>query len=584
MEIIKKLYSFLSPKERKKAKLLLVMIFIMGVLDTLGVASILPFITILSNPQLLETNIYLKNLYITAGKFGIESSDQFIIMMGFLFFFIFVITLLFKAFVTYLNLHFSFMKQHTIGERLAISYLFREYSWFLKRNSADLGKNILSDVNIVVDQAIVPLMQLISQGTISIFLIIFLFVVDPIVALAVLFVLGGSYGLILKTSSSLLERIGKSRLKNNHDRFVTIREVFDAVKEIKLNGLEEFYLHRFNVCSIMNAKLQAKAQVISQIPRFALETVAFGGLILITITIINLNDNILTVLPMIVFFAFVGYRLIPCLQNVYYSIVHIRYMAPTINNLYEEFNKLPKIIKNRENNKNSTIMLTKSIILKNIYYDYSNLNKPFLRGLSLIIPAFNVIGLSGVTGSGKTTILNIITGLLKPQKGTIEIDGQIINEANLRNWQRSIGYVPQQIYLAEDTIFANIAFGQDQKNIDHKAVERVAKIVNIHEFITKKLPQQYHTILNRDTNLSGGQRQLIGIARALYQNPQLLILDESTNSLDKTIEQVVVSSLLKLKNTTIILVSHSNSVLQKCDKILILDKGFIKEKSTLNKL
>jgi ABC-type multidrug transport system fused ATPase/permease subunit len=577
MEIIKKLYSFLSPEERKKAKLLLVMIFIMGILDTLGVVSILPFIAILSNPQLVETNIFLKNLYVTAGKLGIESFDQFMLMLGFFFFFIFVITLLFKAFVTYLNLHFSYMKQHTIGERLTNSYLFREYSWFLKRNSADLGKNILSDVNTVVDQAIIPLMQLISQGTISI-----LFIIDPIVALVVLCVLGGSYGLILKTSSSLLERIGKSRLKNNHDRFVTIREVFDAVKEIKLSGLEEFYLRRFNVCSIMNAKLQAKAQVISQIPRFVLEVVAFGGLMLIVITIIHRNDNILTALPMIVLYAFAGYRLIPCLQQVYFSIVHIRYMAPTINNLHKDFNKLPKIIKNQQKSK---MMLKKSIILKNIYYHYPNLNKPFLEGLNLTIPAFNVIGLSGVTGSGKTTILNLIIGLLEPQKGTIEIDGQIINEANLRNWQRSIGYVPQQIYLAEDTVCANIAFGQDQKNIDHEAVERVAKIVNMHEFITKELPQQYHTILNRDSNLSGGQRQLIGIARALYQNPQVLILDEATNALDKTTERVVVDSLLKLKNTTTsILVSHSNSVLVKCDKIFMLDKGFFKEQSILNSL
>lgn len=582
MEVIKKLYSFLSPKERKKAKLLLVMIFIMGILDTLGVVSILPFIAILSNPQLLETNIFLKNLYVTAGKFGIESSDQFMLMIGIFFFFIFVITLLFKAFVTYLNLRFSYMKQHTIGERLTNSYLFREYSWFLKRNSADLGKNILSDVNAVVDQAVLPLMQLISQGTISIILIIFLFVIDPIVALVVIFVLGGSYGLMLKASTSLLERIGKSRLKNNHDRFVTIREVFDAVKEIKLSGLEEFYLRRFNVCSIMNAKLQAKAQAISQIPRFVLEVIAFGGLILIVITIIHRNDNILTALPIIVLYAFAGYRLIPCLQQVYFSIVHIRYMAPTINNLYKDFNKLPKIIKNQQTSK---MILKKSIILKNIYYRYPNLNKPFLEGLNLNIPAFNVVGLSGVTGSGKTTILNLIIGLLEPQKGTIEIDGQIINEANLRNWQRSIGYVPQQIYLAEDTVCANIAFGQDQKNIDHEAVERVAKIVNMHEFITKELPQQYHTILNRDSNLSGGQRQLIGIARALYQNPQVLILDEATNALDKTTERAIVDSFLKLKNTTTtILVSHSNSVLVKCDKIFTLDKSFFKEQSTLNNL
>jgi ABC-type multidrug transport system fused ATPase/permease subunit len=582
MEIIKKLYSFLNPEERKKAKLLLVMIFIMGILDTLGVVSILPFITILSNPQLLETNIFLKNIYITAGKFGIESSNQFMLMLGFFFFIIFVITLLFKAFVIYLNLHFSYMKQHTIGERLTHSYLSREYSWFLKRNSADLGKNILSDVNTVVDQAIIPLMQLISQGTISIILIFFLFFIDPIVALIALIVLGGSYGLILKASSSFLEGIGKSRLKNNHDRFVTIREVFDAIKEIKLSGLEEFYLHRFNVCSIMNAKLQAKAQAISQIPRFALEVVAFGGLILIVITIAHRNDNILTALPMIALYAFAGYRLIPCLQQVYFSIVHIRYMAPTINNLHKDFNKLPKIIKNQQKSK---MMLKKSIILKNIYYHYPNLNKPFLEGLNLTIPAFNVIGLSGATGSGKTTILNLIIGLLEPQKGTLEIDGEIINEANLRNWQRSIGYVPQQIYLAEDTVCANIAFGQDQKNIDHEAVERVAKIVNMHEFITKELPQQYHTILNRDSNLSGGQRQLIGIARALYQNPQVLILDEATNALDKTTERVVVDSLLKLKNTTTsILVSHSNSVLVKCDKIFMLDKGFFKEQSILNSL
>ena len=235
-----------------------------------------------------------------------------------------------------------------------------------------------------------------------------------------------------------------------------------------------------------------------------------------------------------------------------------------------------------KNQDQGVLPLNKTIILKNIDYYYPNTSRVALKNISLNIPAKSTVGLVGVTGCGKTTIVDIILGLLEPQKGTLEVDEKVITKQNSRSWQRSIGYVPQDVYLSDDTILANIAFGIEPKDISQDLIEKAAKIANLHDFVINELPKKYQTTIGeRGVRLSGGQRQRIGIARALYHNPQVLILDEATSALDNQTEQAVMDAVSKLsKHITIIIIAHRLSTLKNCDKIFLLERGKLKNQGT----
>ena len=440
-------------------------------------------------------------------------------------------------------------------------YLNQPYSWFLNHHSADLGKSILSEVGGVVGGSLGPMLNLIAQGLVTIALLILLLIVDPMLALIVGIVLSASYGLIFKFVSGLLARTGKERLKVNEERYMAMIEAFGAVKEVKVSGLEQTFVMRFAKPALIFARHQASASVIAQLPRFGLEAIAFGGMLLVILYLMAQSGSFANVLPIIALYAFAGYRLMPALQNIYVALTSMRYSGPALEALHKDITSPQS---NSEGVKAPTIELNQTIKLKNILYRYPNSNEPAIKDISLSIPAKSKVGLVGATGSGKTTMVDLILGLLHPQKGTLEIDGQVITEQNRRTWQRSIGYVPQQIYLADDSVAGNIAFGIEPRDINYEAVERASKIANLHEFVVNDMSQGYSTkVGERGVRLSEGQRQRIGIARALYKNPKVLILDEATSALDNLTEQAVMEAVHNIGNEiTIILIAHRLSTVK----------------------
>ena len=283
-------------------------------------------------------------------------------------------------------------------------------------------------------------------------------------------------------------------------------------------------------------------------------------------------------------YALVGYRLMPSLQQIYASWATLSYAAPALDALHKDLMSLKTV----EPVPKSTAFMpfNQAITLSNIVFTYPKASQPSLKKISLEIRAYSTIGLVGSTGSGKTTTVDLILGLLEPQEGTLELDGQVINSSNRSCWQQSIGYVPQQIYLADDSLAANIAFGVEGNKIDQAAVERSAKIANLHEFVINELPHAYATTVGeRGVRLSGGQRQRIGIARALYHNPQVLILDEATSALDNLTEQAVMEAVNNLGHEiTIILIAHRLSTVRQCDHIFMLEKGEIKAQGNYEEL
>jgi len=574
---LKKLIFLLSPKELKRGSLLILMITVMALLDTIGVASILPFVAVLTNISLVETNIILNNMFKTSHVFGVETKQEFLFLLGMLVFLLLIISLIFKAITIYVQIRFVRMCEHNISKSLVEVYLKQPYSWFLSRNSSELGKNILSETSQIIANGIQPLTDVFVKSIVIIAILALLVAVDPKLAFIAGISIGSTYLIIFIFVVKLLERIGGDRLENNKLRFKSVSEAIGAIKEIKIKGIEKHYLKIFSNSSIIFTKTQSLFQIISQLPRYFFEAIAFGGILLIILYTMAKTSSLNNSLPIISLYIFAGYRLMPAFQQLYTGLNKLVYIGPSIDKIYEDLNSLKL---QNTSHKQEVIKFEKEICLNNISYNYPNTSRIALQNINLNIPAKSTVGFVGPTGCGKTTIIDVILGLLEPKNGTLEIDDKVINQSNIMVWQRIIGYVPQYIYLFDDTIASNIAFETDSKNIDQNMVEKVSKIANLHKFVFEELPNRYDTIIGeRGARLSGGQRQRIGIARALYHNPKVLILDEATSALDNETEKAVMEAINNLnKDLTIIIIAHRLNTLKNCDCIFMLDKGKLKNK------
>lgn len=590
MTFVRKIYDLLSSSERKSALILIFMIMIMAFLDVVGVASVMPFIAVLVNPEVIETNPYLQFLY---GRLGFDNNQDFLYFLGIAVFILLVSSVSFKAATIYTQVRYILMREANIGKRLISGYMNQPYVWFLNRNSADLGKNILSEVGEVVSGAMFSLAMLFAHGIVSFALIILLIIVDIKIALISSGVLIGSYLLFFLFVKNIVSRAGYNRLKANNQRYRIVNEAFGATREVKVGGLEGNFISRFSKYAELYAKSLSISQVASQIPKFGLEIVAFGGLILMMLFLMRVHSSLEAILPIIVVYAFAGYRLIPALQQVYSAFSQLRFSISALENLHNDFIALKlnskEVLDKSYPNKElqiEKIKFNKSIQLNDISFSYPNALKPSVEKLNLVIPVNKKIGLVGSTGCGKTTVVDLILGLLDPQKGSLTVDGLTINKSNLRQWQKQIGYVPQQIYLSDDTLASNIAFGMPKNSIDKNSIEYAAKIAKLDKFVLNELPDSFDTVIGeRGVRLSGGQRQRIGIARALYLKPKVLILDEATSSLDTLTEQAVMDEILNIEgNITIIIIAHRLSTVRQCDKIYLLEKGQVKASGSYSSL
>ncbi|MEO8000438.1 MAG: ABC transporter ATP-binding protein [Arenimonas sp.] len=572
---LKKLIDLLTPQERRRCLLLLVMILVMAFIDMLGIASIMPFMAVLTNPGIVHSNQYLYAMY---QYLDFSNENEFLSFLGMTVFFMLVGSIAFKALTTYALLRFTHMRNYSLSKRLVAGYLQQPYDWFLNRNSSDLGKTILSEVDEVIVGALVPTMQVIAQGAVVIGVLILLVVVNPLLTLAVAAVLGTAYVLLYWVLRSYLNRIGNERVEANRDRYQIVQEIFGGIKEVKVSGLEGVMLKYYEDPAMRFARQVSASKISSQIPRFALEALVFGGMLLMMLYLMSKPGGLQEALPVLAVYAFAGYRLMPALQNVYQQLTTLRFSGPALDALHADITSLKSDNSGVfHSSKIEPLGLAKCLALEQITYQYPGAERASVKSMDMKIDAFTTVGFVGTTGSGKTTTVDLILGLLQPQNGKLTADGKIISKENLRAWQRSIGYVPQHIYLADASVSANIAFGVPSQNVDIEAVIRAAKTACLHDFVTQDMPAGYDTMVGeRGVRLSGGQRQRIGLARALYHDPDILILDEATSALDNLTEQAVMEAVNNLGHRkTIILVAHRLSTVKECDRIFMLEYGEI---------
>jgi len=572
LDTFRKLRALLSPREQRQALLLLGMMLVLGVVEMAGVASIFPLIAVLSDPSLVESNPWLKLAYDTL---GFTSLNAFFIFLSAGVFGVVVLRTMFTAFTSYGLLRYVQMRSHGLSVRLLGSYLRRPYAYFLNRHSADMSKSVLSEVDQVVNGSLLPALQLISQSIIAIAIVGVLVIVEPVVALIAVVTVVGAYGLGYYLVRDRLRRKGQQRNAANSERFSIAQEVLSGVKEVKVGGLERGYLRRFDGVSYRFAKLRTQFNLIREVPRHLLELVAIGGILVVILTLLFRSDgNLTNALPVMALFAFAGLRLLPAVQILYQAVVALRFDGPALDRLHHDLFHVEDMA---DLTPAEPLGLEHDIVLDHVSFAYPESNRTAIRDISLDIRARSTLGLVGPSGAGKSTLVDIILGLLEPQSGELRIDGIGIDRSNVRGWHRTVGYVPQQIFLADESVASNIALGLPPDTIDMAAVERAAKLANLHDFILSDLPKGYQTdVGDRGIRLSGGQRQRIGIARALYHNPSVLVLDEATSALDQDTERQVMAEVARLSHSiTVIMIAHRLSTLESCDEIVRIEQGSI---------
>lgn len=569
----RKLFSILSVRERRTSFWMFVLIVIGAFFEAGGVASIIPFISVLSDPSVVKENVWLAKAYTWS---GMESVDAFTIAMGFLFLGVFFTSLLLKALNQWVQIRFSKMRVHSVGSRLLKGYLSQPYEWFLSRHTSKLATTILSEVNQVVSKSLLPAIQLVAQSIVVTALVVVLLIIDPVLAVSATAVLVGAYVVIYMVVRRPLYRFGRRRYLANLERYRVTQETLGGVKEVKVGCLEQNMLERFIPSSFKTANEEIKASVVKMLPGHFMQAVVFGGVVAVLLYLKQAYGSMAGALPVLSAFAFAAYRLLPALQQIFRQITSMRSNSAALDGLVAEIRSLESVSDSRLQEPRSRFPELKECIeLKDIAYGYPAASEMALKGVSVTVGAKERIGLVGSSGSGKTTTVDVILGLLAPTSGNMFVDGVKINQENVRQWQRSIGYVPQHIFLADETITANIAFGLKPNEIDRDSVIRAAKLANLHDFITTRLPEGYDTeVGERGVRLSGGQRQRIGIARALYHDPDVLILDEATSALDNQTEKVVMEAVDKLASQkTIVLIAHRLSTVRGCDRIYLMSDG-----------
>ena len=573
MDLLKKLFALLSRRERRNLYFLFAGVLVMATLQVASVASIMPFLSVASDPSLVTEQPYLRWAY---EHLGFTSTRLFLIALGVGSLVALTLSNIFIILTRWATERYAWGRNHTLSRRLLRSYLYRPYEYFLTRNSAELGKNILEEVREITSNMLKPALRGLAKAIVAVFMIGFLVYFDPVVALMVALVLGASYVGVYFVVRGQLDRQGEVRVESNTQRYQFVGEAFGGVKEVKIQGKEESFLEQYDAPSKRFTNSQALYEVIKKIPRYSIEVVAFGGIILIAVYLIAVEENMRQVIPVLGLYAFAGYRLLPALQEAFHGIAGARFNVAALNKLHGDLNLQMESDSERGSTDDiEPLPLNESLALRNVSYTYPRAQQPAVRDLSLEIPAQTMTGFVGQTGSGKTTTVDVLLGLLRPQDGAVEVDGTPLDDQLLPRWKKSIGYVPQDIYMSDDSVARNIAFGVPEEQIDLEAVRVAARRAQILGFVENELPEQWRTTVGeRGVQLSGGQRQRIGIARALYHTPSVLVFDEATSALDQSTEASVMQAIYDLdEHLTILIISHRLSTVQRADTVYMLEQG-----------
>lgn len=569
--VLKQVFLIMKGEIKRKLLWLLFINSVSALLGLMGIAAIMPFVSLVANPELAINHPLFSFLY---KHFGAGSFNLFMIYMGVAILILFLLSNAALVLNTWNNIRFSKKISAELSSRLMRSYLDRCYEFFLSRNSSELVKNMQIETQRVVQKIINPGILVISRGIASLALSLLLIIMSPGIAFVIIAFIGLVYALIYVLMRKKMGKAGRIISESSRESFRAAQEAFGGIKDIKLSGKENYYQESYQKAVQRYEKAMGFVETFRQMPKYILETLAFGGMLALVIALFALTGQIGNALSLLTLYAFALYRLLPSFEAIFRSLAEIKANLPALDILSHDMRDADSSQRIHPENE---IALRHELSLARVSFTYENAQTPSLHNISLSINARSTVAFVGATGCGKTTLADLILGLLKPREGEILVDNVVLDETNIKSWQRNIGYVPQEIYLSDTTLARNIAFGVDEKKLDREAVKKAARIANISDFIENELPLGYETMAGeRGVRMSGGQRQRIGIARALYHNPELLVFDEATSALDNLTEEAVMEAIDRLMGTkTIILIAHRLSTVKKCDRIFYMEKGRI---------
>ncbi len=568
MNTLKNFFGILSKRSKIKSFYLLLLVLVGVIFEMLSIGLLLPLLTALSN----ETQNQYINFNLIYNKFGLENifnKNQIIMYSISLLVFIYFTKTIFLNFLVWFQSKFiSFLVAET-KIKLFKKYMYQDYSFHLQRNSSKLIQNIINEVELMINVFFLSLIAFTSELLVVLGISLILLIVEPRGFLMSMTVFGIISFAFMKYTKNKVKKYGDQRLINESSSIKHLQQGVDGIKEIKLVGNEDIFLDYFKVRANKIASVASKMLILQQIPRFYLEFIAIISLTALIYFLLIFNYTFSSLIVIVGLFAAAAFKILPSVNRILNSYVNMRYGLASVGVISKDINmQSPKI--ETKLVKGKKLKLNSKIELKNISYNYPSTNKKILENLNLEIKANSTIGIIGESGAGKSTLIDLIIGILNPSEGKVLIDGNNISEQK-RLWQNNIGYIPQFIYLLDDSIKKNIALGAKDSEIDDKKIIRAMELSQTERFV-KNLPKKNETFVGEfGVRLSGGQRQRIGIARALYFDNDLLVLDEATSSLDDATEKDIINTIHSMKGKkTIIISSHKKEILKECDAIFKL--------------
>ncbi len=581
--LIKQLFTLLTSNQRKHFYALQILVIVSSFVEILGVVSIIPFMALVGDMDQLQQDTIFSQIYQLS---GISSEMYFVFLLGLGVLIMLFFSAIVSMFTTWKASMFASEIGAEISTRLFTHYLRQNWLFHTFGSSSKLTKNIATDASRVSGGILMPLMQMNARILFSIFMSLSIFIYDPIVGLIGFTIFAGAYFILFKMVRVRLQINGKTLSDVSGLRFRLINEGFGGIKDILLLGRDYDFVNRFKDTNQKLAYSLGTNQALSLVPRYFIELIAFSSIITLTLYLLASHDgNLGIILPIISVYALATFRLLPAFQQIYVSLAAIKGNMASFESIKQDLIESSKIQTTSNNSYQTNLNPMRKISLEDVSFTYPSKEAPTLNQINISISANSVVGIVGESGSGKSTLINILLGLIEPQEGLLKIDDTEINDKNRRSWQNTIGFVAQNIFLSEGTIYENVAFGIPRDKINLEQVQTALELAHLSELI-KSLEQGIHTkVGERGVQLSGGQRQRIGIARALYHEAQVLVFDEATSSLDGITEKMIIEAIHKFSGQkTIIMVAHRLKTVKKCDLIFFIDKGKLVDKGTFQEL
>lgn len=578
-DIFKKFNKVLNKKQKSRVVVLIFMILIGAVLETLGVSMIYPLIETVMMPEVFEQNAMIVWI---CNVLGYTSAEQFVTFMLLTLIFVFIFKNLYLLFLYYVQHSFITNSQYRISRDLLKVYLNRPYEFYLNASTGDIMRTVYSDSTGIFN-LLLQCMQFITEFMVAIFLGTYLLIIDPVMTIVMGILL---VGITLLSSAFLkprISRIGEESRQQQSKMYKTIMQSINSVKDVKVYGKEDAFLEIYRKYGKRYYNLARDHEVLSSVPRLAIEAFSLSGVLAYMAVMMKLGQDVQTMVPQLSAFAVAAVRLLPSASRINTYLANIAYYRPTLDYVYANV-ELPKNVDERAAEAKAVTETDKlkfhdCIKVEQLYYKYPNTDKYIFENARMQVPYGKSVGIMGPSGAGKTTVVDIILGLLKAESGQITCDGVNVLE-HYGQWLANIGYISQTINMVDDTIRANIAFGVDVDDIDDARVWQVLEEAQLADFV-RNLPNGINTVIGeRGVRISGGQRQRVGIARALYHDPEILILDEATSALDNDTEAAIMEAIENFHGRkTMLIIAHRLKTIENCDIIYKVENGKITESS-----